>query len=161
MRRSSLGDWCPDNPWFYPEDLLGFYPRNLRNPRFLLKISSVSSKLHSKFSGEDSEREKHMKTITRFIYPALVVLLSAIGPLTANRAPGDRLTSETVEKAPHPTMSPAGSRLAGPMPQLNMQKAAQSAKANKVTRIQHSKSYSTSAYSSSNFRIDNCRYALR
>jgi len=71
--------------------------------------------------------------MTRFIYPALVVLLSAIGPLTANRAPGDRLTSETVEKAPHPTMSPAGSRLAGPMPQLNKQQAVQSSKAD--TRI--------------------------
>lgn len=113
------------------------------------------------FLEKADEREKHMKTITRFIYPALVVLLSAIGPLTANRAPGDRLTSETVEKAPHPTMSPAGSRFAGPMPQLNKQQAAQSSKADNMTRIQHSKSYSTSAHSSSNFRIDNGRYALR
>jgi len=102
-----------------------------------------------------------MKTIIRFIYPALVVFLLAIGPLTANRGPGDRPTSGTVEKAPHPTMSPAGSRFAGPMPQLNKQQAAQSSKADNMTRIQHSKSYSTSAHSSSNFRIDNGRYALR
>jgi hypothetical protein len=71
-----------------------------------------------------------MKTVTRLIYPALVVLLPAIGPLTANRAPGDRSSPGTVERAPRPTMSPAGSRLAGPMPQLNKQQAVQSSKAN-------------------------------
>jgi sugar lactone lactonase YvrE len=53
----------------------------------------ISEKNDGRKKPNENERKKHMKTITKFIYPAFAVVALAMGALTANGAPGDLFVS--------------------------------------------------------------------